>query len=435
MSKRIRTLLFLGVVSILAIGFAVNPASATVPGTNERANVSSAGAETNSYVGGSSSISQDGRYVVFESDATNLVSGDTNAMRDVFLRDRNAGTTIRVSVSSAGVQSNGYSQHPRISESGKYVVYHSSASNLAGSGTPPGYEIYLYDVANATTELVSQSTGGGFGNGGSTDADVSTDGRYVVFQSAATNLVASGGSSSHTEIYVRDRQVSSTQLLTSGNTDSTEARIDCSGRFVTFHSAATNLVSGDTNGADDIFLADRLGASVTTQDLTIGANQDSVRPSISCNGNFIAFESVGSNLTAGDTNGFEDVFRYDRINGGLTKISLSSSSAQGNNDSAYADISGDGRYVVYHSNATNLVASDTNGTYDIFLTDTTSGTTQRIAMSSGGVEANGLNWLPAISADGKYVSYYSSATNLVAGDTNGYDDIFVSATGEDACTF
>lgn len=434
MKKKLSVAAILSVASILVVGFILNPfASATVPGTNEFVNINSSGTVGNSFVSGQSSVSQDGRYIVFRSAATDLVSGDTNGYWDIFLRDRAGGTTTRVSVSSAGVQANGNSDNPRISSSGRYVVFDSAATNLVSGGAPQ-YQVYLYDTTNQTTEIVSVSSSGGSNNATASRPDVSSDGRFVVFDSNSTNLV-SGAGSAHSEVYVRDRQSGTTQIVTSGNASSSTARMDCSGRFVVFVSGATNLVSSDTNGRADVFLADRLGVSVSLSNLTLSGNADSTRPTLSCNGNYVAFESVATNLIAGDTNASNDVFRYDRVAGSVGRVSLSSSAAEGNNSSSYATISGDGRYVAYHSYATNLVSGDTNVTVDVFLTDVSSGVTQRAAIVAGGTQANGLNWQPSISADGRYISYYSEASNLVSGDTNARGDIFISATGEAGCSF
>lgn len=435
MKRKLSVAAVLSVASILVVGFVLNPfASATVPGTNELVNVNSSGTVGNSFVGGQSSVSQDGRYIVFRSAATDLVSGDTNGYWDIFLRDRVGGTTTRISISSAGVQANGSSDNPRISSTGRYVVFDSAATNLVSGGAPQ-YQVYLHDTTNQTTEIISVSSSGGSNNGVASRPDVSSDGRFVTFDSNSTNLVSGAGSGTHSEVYVRDRQNGTTQVVTSGDASSNGARMDCSGRFVVFVSSATNLVPGDTNGRGDVFLADRLGTSISLSNLTISSNSSSTRPTLSCNGNYVAFDSFATNLVAGDTNASNDVFRYDRVAGSLGRVSLSSSATEGNNDSSYATISGDGRYITYHSYATNLVSGDTNATVDIFLTDVSSGVVQRAAIASGGTQANGLNWQASISADGKYISYYSEASNLVSGDTNARADIFISATGEAGCSF
>ena len=160
---------------------------------------------------------------------------------------------------------------------------------------------------------------------------------------------------------------------------------------------------------------------------SIGAEADSnsYYPSISSDGRYVAFESGASNLVAGDTNGDSDIFVHDRTTGNTTRVSVDSAGAEADSESYSPSISGDGRYVAFYSYASNLVAGDTNGQVDIFVHDRTTNTTTRVSVDSIGAEGDSESVFPSISSDGGYVAFYSRASNLVAGDTNGDSDIFV----------
>jgi Tol biopolymer transport system component len=405
--------------------------------TTELVSVSSAGVQGNSSSYGTPSISADGRYVAFYSPASNLVSGDTNGSVDIFVRDRQTGTTELVSVSSSGVQGNGSSYSPSISADGRYVAFYSLASNLVTADTNLYEDVFVRDRQAGTTERVSVSSAGAQGNSSSYTPSISADGRYVAFRSYATNLV-SGNVNGYSDIFVRDRQTGTTTRVSvanagyEGNNDSSSPSISADGRYVAFASLASNLVSGagDTNGVEDIFVRDR--QTGTTERVSVSSagtqgNGASSSPSISADGRYVAFYSLASNLVSGDTNGTFDIFVRDRQTGTTELVSVSSSGVQGNSASSSPSISADGRYVAFYSPASNLVSGDTNGSADIFVRDRQTGTTGLASVSSTGAQGNGASYTPTISADGRYVAFYSPASNLVSGDTNGSADIFVRA--------
>jgi Tol biopolymer transport system component len=379
------------------------------------------------------SISEDGRYVAYESYATNLVPGDVNAAYDIFVRDRQSGTTNRVSKSSAGVEGNGESSSSSISADGRYVAFESSATNLITGDTNSQRDIFVRDRQTGTTSRVSRDSAGVEGNGGSYFPSFSADGRYVVFYSDATNLVA-GDTNSISDVFVRDRNTGTTSLVSRnsagvvGNGASFNPSISSDGRYVAFVSYASNLVSDDTNGKSDIFVRDRnTGTTSRVSRSSAGVQGDdwSYGASISADGRYVAYDSQATNLVAGDTNGVDDIFVRDRNTGTTSLISRTSAGVLGNGGSDYPSISADGRYVAFHSHASNLVSGDTNGHYDIFVRDRNTGTTSRVSRDSAGVEGDEESYYPSISADGRYVTYESDATNLVSGDTNGLYDIFV----------
>jgi len=225
-------------------------------------------------------------------------------------------------------------------------------------------------------------------------------------------------------------------LLAQGNGQSIQSDLSPDGRYVVFYSVASNLVAGDANGAYDVFLRDTAtGHTILISSATDGTqgNGDSVTPAVSDDGRFVVFYSVAANLVAGDSNGSDDIFLRDTLTGATTRLSTATDGTQGNSDSYNADLSGDGRYVAFYSLASNLVAGDTNGTQDVFLRDMLAGTTIRLSVGLGGVQANGVSFDPEISSDGHYVTFASTAGNLAPGVGNGIGQIFrVSLVASDA---
>ncbi len=429
--------LFGSVGSVIPAVLLVAALAAPVAGqVTERVSVDSGGVEGNDW-SVSPSISADGRYVAFESSAINLVSGDTNGFSDVFVRDRQSGTTERVSVDSAGAEGNGDSYGPSISADGRYVAFDSFATNLVSGDLGSHRDVFVRDSQSGTTERVSVRSSGTQGDADSAHPSISADGRYVAFESFANNLV-SGDTNFSYDVFVRDRQTGTTERvsLDSGGVEGNSASgfrgpsISADGRYVAFESDASNLVSGDTNGAEDVFVRDR--QSGTTERVSLdssGAQGNGASGfyglSISADGRYVAFESDASNLVSGDTNGRHDVFVRDRQSGTTERVSVDSSGAQGNSASEYPSISADGRYVAFHSFANNLVIGDTSGAHDVFVRDRQSGTTERVSIDSLGAQGNDHSYYPSISGDGRYVAFHSFATNLVSGDTNGAPDVFV----------
>jgi hypothetical protein len=412
-------------------------------GTTTRVSVNSEG--NGCAYTGTPAISGDGRYVAFQSLASILVPGDTNGRLDVFVHDRVTGTKERVSVDSAGNEANHNSWRPAMSGDGRFVAFMSVASNLAPGDTNGVTDIYLHDRVTGATEWVSvddvgeQPPNREFGY-----PSVSDDGRFVAFQTNAGLVPEDWNWTS--DIYVRDRQTGTITWVTVG-TAATETSyapaLSGDGRFVAFYSYAGSLVPGDTNLAADIFVHDLSTGSTTRASVDSAGNQgngpSSYAPAISADGRFVAFHSEASNLTAGDTNASDDIFVRDRDTDGdgmfdepgevsTVRVSVDSAGSQGNGDSFDPAMSADGHLVAFRSYASNLVPADSNDLPDIFLHDLLSGTTARVSVDSAGSDANGPSYFPAISGDGSSVAFYSTASNLVPGDTNGCADIFVHDT-------
>lgn len=404
----------------------------TATGETTRVSVDSAGVQANS-ISQWTSLSADGRLVAFESRATNLVPDDTNARADVFVHDRVTGQTERVSVSSSGVQGNNNSQVPSISADGRYVVFQSIATDLVPGDTNGSMDVFRRDRQLGITLRISVGPGGVQGDGLSRDSDVSGDGRYVAFESLATNLVPSDANT-HSDVFLRDTLLGATHVAsvcgfgTQSWGISSQPRVSADGRFVAFVSWASDLVPDDTNSVADVFVHDRLAGSIERVSVGAGAAQgtgDSEGPFLSRDGRYVAFTSSSSNLVPGDTNGRFDVFVRDRWLGLTERVSVSTAGVQANNDCFPRHISGDGRFVVFTSFATSLVPGTTNSAMDVFVRDRLAGTTERVSLAWDGSEGNSHSTNAGISADGRFIAFESLASNLVVGDTNGRSDIFV----------
>jgi hypothetical protein len=418
---------------LLMIVFTLAQATPTLaaPGDTIRVSMASGGTQGNS---GSyyQSISADGRYVAFTSFSSNLVSGDTNGVDDVFVRDTVAKTTTRVSVASNGAQGNGRSDIPSISADGRYVTFHSDATNLV-DGAMGG--VFLRDTSTNTTVLISVDVDGNPSNGNY--PSISANGRYVIFASYASNLV-NDDTNWCWDVFVRDTVANTTTRVSvdsngveGDNHSGNYSSISADGRYVSFTSLASNLAGLDTNGTWDVFVHDtwlNTTTRVSVDSLDTEGNNRSDYSSISGDGHYVAFWSLANNLVSGDTNGWEDVFIHDNVSNTTTRVSVNSNGTQGNSGSGIPSISADGRYVAFDSAASNLVSGDTNGFGDSFVRDTASNVTTRVSVDSNGMEGNGNSGLVSISGDGRYVAFESAANNLISGDTNGYPDVFMHDT-------
>jgi Tol biopolymer transport system component len=383
------------------------------------------------------SISAHGRFVVFLSAAKNLVVGDTNGAVDVFVRDRVRHVTRRVSVAPGGGQANGSSSSPAISADGRYVAFASFATNLVAGDTNAAEDVFVRDRVRHVTRRVSVGPGGSQGGGRSSSPAISAHGRYVAFDSSARNLVP-GDTNRARDVFVRDRVAKVTRRVSVGrggqqaDRRSFFAAISAHGRFVAFQSFATDLVAGDTNGSVDVFVRDRVRH--VTRRVSVGpggdqANGESFGAAISAHGRFVAFVSFATDLVAGDTNGSVDVFVRNLLGKVTRRVSVGPGGDQANGDSFGAAISADGRHVAFESSAGNLVPRDTNRIEDVFVRDLVGKVTRRVSLGPSGQQANGLSRRPVISARGRYVAFESLARNLVAQDTNRRSDVFVRDRG------
>jgi Tol biopolymer transport system component len=446
----------IALISSIVLGSLALSAAAASPPTTERVSVSSAGAQGdwNTFAAG---ISANGRYVVLNSQARNLVPRDTNDRWDVFVRDRTTGQTTRASVTSSGAQAQpgpdpfGGSTEGAISASGRYVVFVSDAPNLVSGDTNRLRDIFLHDRRSGATTRVSVSSSGGQANGYSEFPAISADGRFVAFQSFASNLVAHD-TNQMTDAFVRDLRTGRTTRVSvssrgaqarcnTGACESTQPALSAHGRYVAFQSSATNLVRHDTNRLGDVFLRDRRTGRTTRVSVDSHGrqgggdrtNNGSNAPAISASGRYVAFHSADSNLVRGDTNRTFDIFVRDRRTGRTTRVSVGDHGQQANGENlGPASISSDGRYVAFASLASNLVAGDANDITDVFVRDLVGGRTILASLGDHGQQGDDGS-APAtvgFSANHRYLAFSSWAANLVPGDTNGWADAFVRDFGQ-----
>jgi Tol biopolymer transport system component len=407
-----------------AAGAATSPGQAADgPGTTTRVSVSGSEAQADGATYGSSALSANGRFVVFSSEASNLVAGDTNGVSDVFVRDLSSGTTRRISVSSAERQADGESLGGvAITPTGRYVAFTSNASNLVGHDTNGNADVFVRDLVHGTTRRVSLTdTDRQGGLGGGTPA-ISADGRYVAFLSYSGNLVRRD-TNGHPDVFVRDRSRGTTRRVSVTNAErqvylgGTAPAISAGGRYVAFVSDSRSLVPGDTNKVRDVFLRDRSRGTTRRVSLTSAESQLSAYsygpPSLSAGGRYVAFLNGGSVLVR------------DRTAGTTEEVSVGNGTSGGGRDSDAAPvrISGDGRYVVFTSFSA-LVADDANLRGDVFVRDRAARTLERVSVSSAGTEGHGNSRTGSVSGDGRLVTFSSGAPDLVLGDTNGADDQF-----------
>jgi Tol biopolymer transport system component len=287
-------------------------------GVRELASVASSGAQANDE-SLESAISADGRYVAFTSFASNLSRNDTNARSDVFLRDRQAGYTERVSVASDGDQADGYSWQPSVSADGRFVAFYSTASNLVPNDHGDLSDVFVRDRQTRQTRRISVAADGTAANDYSVQPVLSGNGRYVAFVSAADNL-ASGDTNDLIDVFVKDLQTNSVERVsmsssgTQGNGGSYEPALSADGRYVVFESFASNLVPGDTNRSYDVFVHDRethTTSRVSSAVNGVQADDANWTPSVSADGRYVAFRSDATNLAPNDGNRSSDVYVKD----------------------------------------------------------------------------------------------------------------------------
>jgi len=363
-------------------------------------------------------LSGDGRYAVFSSKASNLVPGDVNGLEDVFRRDRTTGVNELVSVDALGAQGNGPSYTPSTSADGRFVGFVSHAVNLLPNDTNGMPDVFVKDMQTGAIELVSLSWLGTQGNDLSFSPQISEDGRYVAFESRATNLTGGADTNGVFDVFVRDRLFGQTRLISEafgggfagGGVDS----ISGNGRWVAFTSSSSNVVPFDTNGVSDVFVRDHidevtirvsLGPQIQPGLWTQGDGASS-HGSVSADGGKVAFESMATNLVAGDTNGTSDVFVRD-VSLGTTTLVSTAPSAPADDFSSEPDISGDGRRVAFLSYAGNLVGGDTNADEDVFVRDLLLGVTTRTSVSTTGQQSQDNCYTPRISRHGSTVAWSS----------------------------
>jgi Tol biopolymer transport system component len=395
----------------------------------ERASLDSSGAEGEDG-SRSPSLSFDGRFVAFSSSARNLVSDDRNGTTDIFVRDRLTGTTERVSLSSFGEESDGFSESPRISPDGRFVVFLSWASNLAPGDDNGLQDIYLHDRETGHTERVSIGVGGLDPNDNSYGHDLSADGRFIVFYSYASNLVPGDGNDA-SDVFLYDRSTGSTERL-SVRFDGGELvgpsevpSISDDGRYVAFWGPPGADPNSDAFG---ILLLDRVTSSIriVSNRLDGTAAGDAGSPHLSGDGRWLTFTSTDMGLTdEPDVDGALDVFLFGLESGERILVTPTDDKRR---RSIPEDISADGRIVAFLSDSRTLLPGAGFKRGDVYVFDRVSGEITR-ANRTATASANRCTNEGRVSGNGHWVAFKSSATNLDPDDTNGEEDVFVGLAG------
>lgn len=420
----------LGLFSLLTCVLASSADLASAQCTT-RVSVDSQGTAANWY-SGTSQVSRDGRYVAFESFAWNLALLDANNALDIFVHDRTTSTTTCASLNPQGVPGNGQSQGPSLSTDARFVVFTSTASDLVAADTNGHSDVFVHDRATGTTQLVSVGVGGAPANADSTSAVISGDGRYVAFASGATNLVSTPVSGWHA-VYLRDLVTGATVLAShtpsgaSGNGSSSLPAISEDGRYVAFQSAASNLLPEDPDTWTDVFVFDRATdtlALASVSSLGIKGNYASNEPSLSADGKRVAFLTTSTNLHPQDTNTWMDAYVHDLATGTTELVGLDSNGLLSNRPISTVSLSPDGGYAVFSTDATNLWPLDTDVELDAFLRDFAAGTTQLVSLKSDGTQANKWCGGASISDFGRAITLTSGA-KLVPEKGDGVTDVFV----------
>ncbi|WP_201859808.1 hypothetical protein [Microvirga soli] len=382
------------------------------------------GQETDPSWGGQ--LSMGGRYIVFDSDS-NIVPNVPFTGTKIFLKDTLTGSLSLVSVTQGGVQADGDSFSSAISANGRFVVFASSANNLVADDTNTDDDIFLKDLSTGLLTRVSTSTLGDEANEASQKTQVSADGRYVVFESGANTLVA-GTALGRAHIYRKDTWSGTTELVsvsqggTEGRNDSKNAQLSADGRYVVFETNANNLGGTDLNGRSDIYRKDMVTGAVN---LVSGAgnalgDDHSYNPHLTPDGRYVVFESHAKDL-GGGLDGTRDIFRKDLQTGEVILVSAAANGGAANASSEGARISADGRYVIFKSDASNLVAGSPAGAKNVFVKDLVTGAITVLSADSGSQRDD---YVPHISPDGRYALFTSPSGNLAPGDMNENDDVF-----------
>lgn len=409
----------------------------------ERISVSAGGQEADgeSYIG---SVSQDGNLVAFSSEATNLVPGDTNGRIDIFLRDRQAGTLERLPMGLGGAEPNGSSSSPELSPDGRFLVFESSADNLTAGDTNFSTDIFLLDRQSGGLEMISHGIGGAPSNGSSVNPSVSSDGRFVLFTSFASDLVP-GDSNNMLDVFLHDRTLQATERI-SVDSNGVEANngsfltllsvrgrgMSDDGRYVVFSTLADNLVANDVNGVLDVFLRDRVaGTTIRISEDAGGVGGDEVSSDavISADGNSVFFRSEATNFSSQVTSPFPHLYRFDRSTGAFDIVMVNSDGELPDASFLKATVSGDGSMVAFSTFATNLLDSPAAASgWNVYAHEFSTGVTRLVSVNSNGRPQTANQWVftyyIALSSQGRYAIFSSKANDLVSGDQNNQPDVF-----------
>lgn len=443
--RRASLLVILGVVAVCATGCPVPPGPSTpvvyAEGV-ERVSLAADGSQTTANWSSMRrpAISADGRFVAFDHLADGLVAEDDNGVVDVFVHDRATGVTERVSVASDGTQGTRGSSAPSISADGRYVAFESDAAELHPGDGFLTSDVFLRDRLAGTTTRMSLAPGGAEPDGQSQRPTVSSDGTKVAFWSSAENLTPNGSGVQYGDgLYVYDvasGTLSRPEMTHDGQPayehhDEVAPAVSADGRYLAFDSASINLSPADTNYVDDVFVHDTVTGTTTLVSVASDGTQgdrDSINPRLSGDGRYVVFGSFADNLAPGPTVGAHP-FVHDMVTGETIRASVADDGTPADRPSQFFDISADGRYVSFSTDSTNLAAGDLPGNNRVYVRDTVAGTTVRVPPAPSPFRPLDSADSHAISDDGGTVVFWSAASNYVLLDTNGRYDLFVHDLG------
>ena len=379
----------------------------------------------------SASVSGDGRFVAYASASSNLVEGDTNGKQDIFLQDRAAGTTKRISLGAGGVQGDGDSYAPYVSFDGTYVLFTSKAKNLVSNDTNFYEDLFLYDARSDAVQRIAQYVPGSEFAGAGSSYQMSGDGRYVVYAGRKE-------SQGTCDIWLLDRRSGTVRLVAKQlyiyETFRSRLSISADGRFVAFDSFSKEIVPDDAGSNysykyRDVYLYDaalnEMKKISRAPDGTTGNNY-SYYPAISADGNYVAYLSKASNIISADTKPSQDVYVYARQTGTTELVSLNSAGAQPGVDAYDPSISADGRYVSFHTDGA-YDETDTGRT-DVYVRDRFAGTTLRVSKTASGANADQPVDRGTLSANGGTIVFETAATDMgESADPDTFRDIYAVA--------
>jgi Tol biopolymer transport system component len=464
---RLQHLISVLIVMLICLtpGVALSAPLASLPdGIVNRVSLAANGTQANAPIlaAGGIHVSGNGHYAVFSSLASNLVPGDANGKVDVFVVDRPTNQIVRISMGLSGEEANGDSYSTNISPDGSNIVFYSQATNLVTGDTNGVGDVFIYNQTSHTIVRVSLSTTGEQGDANSAEGHISYDGRHVAFSSLANNFAGESGAFDY-DVFVRDRDTDHDGIfdeIESAHTfritigaggaepdtyNNLRTNISGNGRFVSFNSDSTNLISPpDLDNFSDVFVRDRdADGNGVFDEEGIGATRMikvSVDPDgnpanavsylhesapMSEDGRYITFPSEASNLVNDDSNQKMDIFVRDIQTEQTALISLAPDGAPAEGKSYEPFISSDGRYFGFQTAAANLVIGDDNNRDDCVIHDRLTGNNILASLAWNGSQANGSSGPCYLSANGLVMAFLSDATNLVPGDTNTYRDAFV----------
>lgn len=413
MKKLVIALMALGICSCPSVAQDLIPNDLDIVSLNDSGDIADRHAEN-------PAVSDNGRFIAFQSAATNLAAGH-GGFTDIYLRDRQNNSTIRISQGLANSPSNGDSTRPAITPDGRFIAFTSLASNLVASDSNASKDAFVYDRVNNSLVRVSVRSDGNEGSQDTGDqVSISDDGQLLTFIGGGDLATPAAANNEH--VYLHNRSTGQTTLVsqasgTEGNGASRRPYIEGSGNHIIFISEASNLVAGDSNGIGDIFSCEVSSGTMSRVSLTVGGSEitdlaSNFRPIIAANGRISAMIHPSSQMLPSDSNGRRDIIIHDNSNGQNTAVSQHSNGSLGNHNSAGSAISEDGRFISFWSDASNLVDNDTNASRDAFLYDRENQNTFRINLSSSGQEADGTSSQTDISGNGQFIAFGSAASNI-----------------------